>query len=44
MHLLKVSDDIIEAEIEGVGILANPVEGIEVNPRYAQRINLKDIV
>ena len=38
------SGDIIEAEIEGIGVLTNPVEGVEVNPTYAQQINLKDIV
>jgi 2-keto-4-pentenoate hydratase/2-oxohepta-3-ene-1,7-dioic acid hydratase in catechol pathway len=36
--------DVIEAEIEGIGILRNPVKGIEVDPRYAQQINLKDVV
>ncbi len=36
--------DVIEAEIERIGILRNPVEGIEVDPKYAQQINLKDIV
>jgi 2-keto-4-pentenoate hydratase/2-oxohepta-3-ene-1,7-dioic acid hydratase in catechol pathway len=36
--------DVIEAEIEGIGVLRNPVEGIEVDPKYAQQINLKDIV
>ena len=36
--------DIIEAEIEGIGVLTNPVEGVEVNPRYAKQIKLKDIV
>jgi len=36
--------DVIEAEIEGIGILRNPVEGIEVDPKYAQQIQLKDIV
>jgi hypothetical protein len=35
---------LIEAEIEGIGILRNPVEGIEVDPKYAQQINLKVIV
>jgi len=35
--------DVIEAEIEGIGTLRNPVEGIEVDPKYAQQINLKDI-
>jgi 2-keto-4-pentenoate hydratase/2-oxohepta-3-ene-1,7-dioic acid hydratase in catechol pathway len=36
--------DVIEAEIEGIGVLRNPVEGIEVDPRYAHQINLQDIV
>lgn len=36
--------DVIEAEIEGIGILRNPVKDIEVDPRYAQQINLKDVV
>ncbi len=36
--------DVIEAEIEGIGILRNPVKGIEVDPRYAQQINLKERV
>lgn len=36
--------DIIEAEIEGIGVLTNPVGCVEVNPKYAQQINLKDIV
>ena len=36
--------DVIEAEIEGIGILKNPVEAIEVDPKYAQLIDLKDIV
>ncbi len=36
--------DVIEAEIEGIGVLRNQVEGIEVDPQYAQQINLKDIV
>jgi 2-keto-4-pentenoate hydratase/2-oxohepta-3-ene-1,7-dioic acid hydratase in catechol pathway len=36
--------DTIEAEIEGIGVLRNPVEGIDVDPQYAQQIDLKDIV
>ena len=36
--------DVIEAEIEGIGVLRNPVEGIEVDPKYAQQINLEEIV
>jgi 2-keto-4-pentenoate hydratase/2-oxohepta-3-ene-1,7-dioic acid hydratase in catechol pathway len=36
--------DLIEAEIEGIGILRNPVKGMEVDLKYAQQINLKDVV
>jgi len=36
--------DVIEAEIEGIGVLRNPVEGIDVDPKYAQEIKLKEIV
>ena len=36
--------DVIEAEIEGIGVLRNPVEGIEVDPKYARQINLEGIV
>lgn len=36
--------DVIEAEIEGIGILRNPVKGIKVDLQYAQQINLKDVV
>ena len=36
--------DVIEAEIEGIGVLKNPVEGLEVNPKYAQQISLEEIV
>lgn len=36
--------DLIEAEIEGIGVLKNPVEGIEVDLKYAQQINLKEVV
>ncbi len=32
--------DIIESEIEGVGVLRNPVESVKVDPIYAQRIGL----
>jgi hypothetical protein len=35
---------VIEAEIEGIGVLRNPVEGIEVDPKYARQINLEGIV
>ena len=36
--------DVIEGEIEGIGVLRNPVEGIEVDFQYARQINLEDIV
>jgi 2-keto-4-pentenoate hydratase/2-oxohepta-3-ene-1,7-dioic acid hydratase in catechol pathway len=36
--------DVIEAEIEGIGVLTNPVEGVEVNPKFAKQISLKNIV
>jgi len=36
--------DVIEAEIEGIGILRNPVKGVKVNPRYAREVSLKDVV
>jgi len=36
--------DVIEAEIEGIGVLRNPVKGIEVDRKYAQQINLKEVV
>ena len=36
--------DIVEAEIEGIGVLTNPVEGVDVNPKFAELINLEDIV
>jgi len=36
--------DVIEAEIEGIGVLRNPVEAIKVDLKYSQQINLKDIV
>ena len=36
--------DVIEAEIEGIGVLRNPVEAIKVNPRYAREIELKEVV
>jgi len=36
--------DIIEAEIEGIGVLRNPVKGLKVNPRFAREVQLKDIV
>ncbi len=32
--------DIIESEIEGIGVLRNPVESVKVDPIYAQRIGL----
>ncbi len=36
--------DVIEAEIEGIGVLKNRVEGIEVDLKYAQQIDLKELV
>jgi 2-keto-4-pentenoate hydratase/2-oxohepta-3-ene-1,7-dioic acid hydratase in catechol pathway len=36
--------DVIEGEIEGIGVLRNPVEGIEADVKYAGQINLEDIV
>jgi 2-keto-4-pentenoate hydratase/2-oxohepta-3-ene-1,7-dioic acid hydratase in catechol pathway len=36
--------DVIEAEIEGIGVLRNPVEGVKVNPRFAREIRLQGIV
>ena len=36
--------DVIEAEIEGIGVLRNPVEGVSVDLRYAREIKLEDIV
>lgn len=36
--------DVLEAEIEGIGILRNPVEGVAVDPKYAGLIDLKEIV
>ena len=32
--------DVIESEIEGIGVLQNPVESVKVDPTYAQRIAL----
>jgi acylpyruvate hydrolase len=32
--------DVIEAEIEGIGVLRNPVESVSVDPVYAHRIGL----
>ncbi len=32
--------DVIESEIEGIGVLRNPVESVKVDPTYAQRIGL----
>jgi 2-keto-4-pentenoate hydratase/2-oxohepta-3-ene-1,7-dioic acid hydratase in catechol pathway len=32
--------DIIESEIEGIGVLRNPVESVKVDLVYAQRIGL----
>jgi 2-keto-4-pentenoate hydratase/2-oxohepta-3-ene-1,7-dioic acid hydratase in catechol pathway len=36
--------DVIEGEIEGIGVLRNPVEDIDVDRKYAQQINVEDIV
>lgn len=36
--------DVIEAEIEGIGVLRNPVEGVDVELRYARELELEDIV
>lgn len=36
--------DLIEAEIEGIGVLRNPVRGLKVNPRFAGDVQLKDVV
>jgi 2-keto-4-pentenoate hydratase/2-oxohepta-3-ene-1,7-dioic acid hydratase in catechol pathway len=36
--------DVIEAEIEGIGVLKNPVEGVKVDLKYAHEIKLEDIV
>ncbi len=33
--------DLIEAEIEGIGILRNPVEGVRVREDFAKALNLK---
>ncbi len=32
--------DIIEAEIEGIGVLRNPVKGLTIDPKYAQQAGL----
>jgi 2-keto-4-pentenoate hydratase/2-oxohepta-3-ene-1,7-dioic acid hydratase in catechol pathway len=32
--------DVIESEIEGIGVLRNPVESVKVDLTYAQRIGL----
>ncbi len=36
--------DVIEGEIEGIGVLRNPVADIDVDRKYAQQIDLEDIV
>ncbi len=36
--------DVIEADIEGIGVLSNPVEAISISTQYARDIQLKDIV
>jgi 2-keto-4-pentenoate hydratase/2-oxohepta-3-ene-1,7-dioic acid hydratase in catechol pathway len=33
--------DMIEAEIEGIGVLKNPVEKLSVELKYAERVKLK---
>ena len=38
-----VPGDVIEAEIEGIGVLKNPVEGVKVDLKYAHDIKLEDI-
>jgi 2-keto-4-pentenoate hydratase/2-oxohepta-3-ene-1,7-dioic acid hydratase in catechol pathway len=32
--------DVIESEIEGIGVLRNPVESVKVDPIYAHCIGL----
>jgi hypothetical protein len=32
--------DVIESEIEGIGVLRNPVESVQTDPTYAGRIAL----
>ena len=39
-----VPGDVIEAEIDGIGVLKNPVEGVKVDLKYAHEIKLEDIV
>lgn len=39
-----VAGDIIEAEIEGIGVLRNKVENVKIELKYATQINLQDIV
>jgi acylpyruvate hydrolase len=36
--------DVIEAEIEGIGVLRNPVRSVTVDLRYAREIELKEVV
>ena len=36
--------DVIEAEIEGIGVLRNPVESMEMDSKYARQINLEEII
>lgn len=36
--------DVIEAEIEGIGVLRNSVKGVPVDRKYAEQIQLKDVV
>jgi 2-keto-4-pentenoate hydratase/2-oxohepta-3-ene-1,7-dioic acid hydratase in catechol pathway len=33
--------DVIETEVEGIGLLRNPVRGRAVNPAYALAVGLK---
>lgn len=35
---------VIEADIKGIGVLRNPVEGMDVDLKYAQQIDLKEFV
>lgn len=35
-----VPGDLIEAEIEGIGVLRNPVEAVKPDPKFAERIKL----
>jgi 2-keto-4-pentenoate hydratase/2-oxohepta-3-ene-1,7-dioic acid hydratase in catechol pathway len=35
--------DVLRGEIQRIGVLRNPVEGIEANPKYAQQINVEEV-